>query len=456
LKLAIVKGTTSKLLQVFIQDSSSTSGAGLTGLAHNTASLSAYYYREGAASAVAITLATMTLGTWATGGFIVVDGTNMPGGYQLGIPDAALASGANSVIVMLKGAANMAPLLLEIQLTDVNLHDAVRGGMTALPNAAAEAAGGLFTRGTGAGQINQAANGMIDTNPVRLNNVSQSLLDLKDFADDGYDPSTNKVQGVVLTDTLTTYTGNTLQTGDAFARIGANGSGLTAVPWNSAWDPEVQSEAADALVAYDPPTQAELTTATANLDAAVSSRSSHSAADVWAVATRALTDKAGFSLSAAGVQAIWDALTAALTTANSIGKKLADWALGSDNRVLVSANAHTSGETVAAVTGAVGSVTGGVGGNVTGSVGSLAAQAKADVNAEMLDVMNVDTHAEPAGVPAATATLVAKINWITALCRNKITQTATTQTLRNDADSAAVATASVADDGTTFTRGEWS
>jgi hypothetical protein len=34
---------------------------------------------------------------------------------------------------------------------------------------------------------------------------------------------------------------------------------------------------------------------------------------------------------------------------------------GSDNRVLVSADVHTSGETVAAVTGAVGSVTGAVG-----------------------------------------------------------------------------------------------
>lgn len=40
--------------------------------------------------------------------------------------------------------------------------DLVRGGLTALPNANAEAAGGLFTRGTGAGQINQDANGRID------------------------------------------------------------------------------------------------------------------------------------------------------------------------------------------------------------------------------------------------------------------------------------------------------
>ena len=43
-----------------------------------------------------------------------------------------------------------------------------------------------------------------------------------------------------------------------------------------------------------------------NLDVAVSTRSSHSAADVWSVATRALTDKDGFTLSAAGVDAILD------------------------------------------------------------------------------------------------------------------------------------------------------
>jgi hypothetical protein len=37
------------------------------------------------------------------------------------------------------------------------------------------------------------------------------------------------------------------QTGDSFARIGTNGAGLSAVPWNASWDAEVQSEAADAL-----------------------------------------------------------------------------------------------------------------------------------------------------------------------------------------------------------------
>lgn len=51
--------------------------------------------------------------------------------------------------------------------------------------------------------------------------------------------------------------------------IGAAGAGLTAIPWNAAWDAEVQSEAADALNAYDPPTRAELTSDTNTVLAAV-------------------------------------------------------------------------------------------------------------------------------------------------------------------------------------------
>ena len=50
----------------------------------------------------------------------------------------------------------------------IDYADVVRAGLTALPNAAAEAAGGLYTRGTGAGQINQEANGQIDANAVKV------------------------------------------------------------------------------------------------------------------------------------------------------------------------------------------------------------------------------------------------------------------------------------------------
>ena len=66
-------------------------------------------------------------------------------------------------------------------------------------------------------------------------------------------------------------------------------------------------------------------------------------------------DKTGYSLSSGGIQAIWDALTSALTTAGSIGKKLADWVLGSDNKVILSNNAHTGAvvPTVTSITNAV-------------------------------------------------------------------------------------------------------
>ena len=139
-------GATSKSIDVFIQDSSSTTGAGLTGLVYNSGSLVAYYHRPGAAS-VAITLATLAAITtaWSSGGFKEVDATNMPGFYRLDVPDAAIAAGVDEVTILLKGATNMAPCPVKIILTAVDLYDSVRGGMTALPNAAAAANGGLPT-----------------------------------------------------------------------------------------------------------------------------------------------------------------------------------------------------------------------------------------------------------------------------------------------------------------------
>lgn len=41
--------------------------------------------------------------------------------------------------------------------------------------------------------------------------------------------TTGKVDGVILADTVTNYTGNTVQTGDSYARIGATGSGLSSL-----------------------------------------------------------------------------------------------------------------------------------------------------------------------------------------------------------------------------------
>ena len=78
-----------------------------------------------------------------------------------------------------------------------------------------------------------------------------------------------------------------------------------------------------------------------------------------------------------------------------------------------------------------------------------------EINAEMVDVMEVDTHAQPSSVPAATTTYQNMFTYAFALGRNKMTQTATTTLLRNDADSATIGTSTVSDDATTFTKGKF-
>jgi hypothetical protein len=88
--------------------------------------------------------------------------------------------------------------------------------------------------------------------------------------------------------------------------------------------------------------------------------------------------------------------------------------------------------------------------------GTDSAATPAQVNAEMVDVLTVDTYAEPGSVPAATASLKDKIGWLMALARNKLLSTATTISLRNDAQTGDIATAGQSDDGTTYTRDEYS
>jgi len=96
----VPQGATSVTEYIYIRDS--TTGAPKTGLAYNSAGAVASYVRPLAAR-TAITLATLAGPTtaWATGGFVEVDGTNMPGLYRLDPPNAAFAEGAGRVILQL-------------------------------------------------------------------------------------------------------------------------------------------------------------------------------------------------------------------------------------------------------------------------------------------------------------------------------------------------------------------
>jgi len=120
-KRTILQGATNQTIDVFILDSSSTTGAGLTGLVYDTAGLTCYY-REGAtATPTQLSLATQTVGgAHSDGGFVAVDATNMPGAYRLDLSDTII-SGANPYVSMyLQGATNMAPTLIELELVAYN------------------------------------------------------------------------------------------------------------------------------------------------------------------------------------------------------------------------------------------------------------------------------------------------------------------------------------------------
>lgn len=78
----------------------------------------------------------------------------------------------------------------------------------------------------------------------------------------------------------------------------------------------------------------------------------------------------------------------------------------------------------------------------------------ASVNAEVLDVLNVDTFAEPTGVPAATQTIQGMIHFLYSfLLRNKVTVTATKKTYYDDGG-ASEFEKDLSDNGTTYEESE--
>lgn len=78
---------------------------------------------------------------------------------------------------------------------------------------------------------------------------------------------------------------------------------------------------------------------------------------------------------------------------------------------------------------------------------------KTDANVTQFGGTDIAT-TELTAVPAANSSLDKMIRWLFLLARNKITQTATTQTVYADDGTTTVATSTVSDNGTTATRGE--
>ena len=177
MKLLIPKGATSRIVTVFIQANNVTTGAGLSGLT-NASSIVGGYVREGGTGvALAVDEDVTTEGTYqapsAAGKVRIGTPANMTAGtYELHFHNDLWATGAEGIVITLGGATNMAVLTIEVQLTDP-----VRGvgSPTALPNAAADAAGGLII--SDAGGLDADAI-LADTNELQTDWVNGGRLDL--------------------------------------------------------------------------------------------------------------------------------------------------------------------------------------------------------------------------------------------------------------------------------------
>ena len=183
--MIITAGSTNVSVYFYIvQDASATSpGEPVTGLLFSDIETggSASYVRQGAARTdlTLITLANASA-THADGGFILVDDTNMPGLYRCDYPDAAFVTAVDQVMlqIVVASAKNAVASPIFVEITDIDLRDNVRGGMTALPNAAADGGGGL--------PISDAGGLDLDTKLANTNEVTAArMATLTDWVNGG-------------------------------------------------------------------------------------------------------------------------------------------------------------------------------------------------------------------------------------------------------------------------------
>lgn len=158
----IPKATTNVSVTVRVIDS--TDGTPETAVEHNTAGMAMEYRREGAVSTAITEAALAALTTAHTDGGWEHIGN---GYYRFDLPDAACATGVDGVLVH-GTVTGMVVIGCYIHLTDIDIFDGVRGGMTALPNAAADAPGGL--------PISDAGGLDVDTQLANTNEVTAARM----------------------------------------------------------------------------------------------------------------------------------------------------------------------------------------------------------------------------------------------------------------------------------------
>jgi len=274
-----------------------------------------------------------------------------------------------------------------------------------------------------------------DVNVTQLGGVTQSATDLKDFADAGYDPATNKVQGVVLVDT------NTDMRGTDSAAIAGDAMTLTAAATSAQLVDDILDEAISG-------------SAHATLGS-LGNRIYLGQSNSWTSSTvndASATTTVFITNLTSSVDDFYKDQSCFFVTG----------ALAGQSRIIQAYNGTTKAITLSeALTSAPAN-------GVVFALGTLhvhseselanAVRAEMDSNSTQLSAilaMLDDPRAEPGqGAPAVNADLATKIDYLYKFLRNKTEQTATTMSIYNDAGTVVDHKASVSDDATTATKSE--
>ena len=320
----ILKGSTDK--SVYVRIINATTGIPDQSIVYNTSGLVIWYRREGGTvQNLTLTSLSALSDAHTDGGFLHVD----DGLYRVDLPDAAYATGSGHVLV---GGACTGMIVIEtfIQLVNYNPEDGVRMGLTALPNAAADSAGGIPISDAGGldidtilGRIDAAISSRSSHSAADVWTVATRTLTsfgtlVSDIATAVWGATTRTLSAFGFSVTVGTNndkTGYTVSTVSDKTGYSISGTKQTLDALNDVSASTVRTQADNALTAYDPPTKAEL-------DSAVSPLATSSALSIVAgyvdtevAAIKAVTDKIDTALVLDG--AVYQFTTNALENAPS-------------------------------------------------------------------------------------------------------------------------------------------
>lgn len=161
----ILAGATSQSIEIFIFNP--TTGLPDSTVLYSDAGLVLQYRRKGAANVniTEVNLAALTT-AWTDSGFLLIGN----GAYRLDLPNAAVAAGSTGVLV--HGTMTSRVVINRyIDLVAYNSQDAIRLGLTSLPNVVSGLAGAIPTTGTGANQI------AVTSGAILLSSGTETKLD---------------------------------------------------------------------------------------------------------------------------------------------------------------------------------------------------------------------------------------------------------------------------------------